>query len=231
VRPDVQVGGPYVVLISLDQGAQDTSTTVTGPWGAADQRTLDVVDYWLQNNVGADFLAVDTASNKRDQDGPSPIDGGRKFADLARWLQQRSDLPIWWAEYYPEVPAGESDDPGSPANAAVNLAAIAAMAESGTAGALLWGPQADELGSPALWTDATTDDGGQPLPLTRSWQFLVPRMAAGDVEIGRSPSRPDLLAFRANDGVVVVNLSAEATELAPGNELAPWEIKVGGRES
>src|SRR5690606_22959130 len=62
-RPDVQVGGPYVVLISLDPGARDTSPTVTGPWGAADQRTLDVIDYWLEHNVGADFLAVDAASN------------------------------------------------------------------------------------------------------------------------------------------------------------------------
>ncbi|TQM44270.1 hypothetical protein [Pseudonocardia cypriaca] len=231
VRPDVLVGGPYVVLISLDEGAEDTSTTVAGPWGAADQRTLDVVDYWLQNNVGADFLAVDTASNKRNQEGLNPLDGGRKFADMARWLQQRSDLPIWWAEYYPEVPAGEDDAPGSPANAAVNLAAIAAMAESGTAGALLWGPQADEdLGSPALWSDSTEEDGGRPLPLTQAWQFLVPRMAAGGVEIGRSPSRPNLLAFRADDGVVVVNLSAEQTEVA-GNQLAPWQIAVGGRRS
>jgi hypothetical protein len=232
VRPEVLVGGPYVVLISLDPGTQDASTTVTGPWGAADQRTLDVVDYWLQNNVGADFLAVDAASNTRQQTIPSPVDGARKYADMAAWLKQRSDLPIWWAEYYPEVPDGEDDAGTSPANAAVNLAAVAAMAESGAAGALLWGPQAHDLGSAALWTDATEDGGGQPTPLTQAWQFLVPRLAAGGVEIGRSPSRPNLLAFRAMDGVVVVNLSADEAELAPGSEsLAPWQIMVGGRDS
>jgi hypothetical protein len=231
VRPDVQVGGPYVVLIGLTPGTQDASTTVTGPWGAADQRTLDVVDYWLQNNIGADFLAVDAASNTRGGPGPNPVDGARKYADIARWLQQRSQLPIWWAEYYPEVPDGQDDAGTSPVNAAVNLAAIAAMAESGTAGALLWGPQAHDLGSAALWTDATQEDGGQPLPLTQSWQFLVPRLAANGVEIGRSPSRPNLLAFRADDGVVVVNLSADQTELAPDQPLAPWQIEVGRRES
>jgi len=230
VRPDVQVGGPYVVMIGLPPGSEDTSTTVTGPWGAADQRTLDVIDYWLQNNIGADFLAVDTATNTRSGPGPAPLDGAQKFADLARWLQQRTDLPIWWAEYYPEVPEGEDDAGTSPANAAVNLAAIAAMAESGTAGALLWGPQAHDLGSAALWTDATAEDGGQPLPLTQAWQFLVPRLAAGGVEIGRSPSQRDLLAFRADDGVVVVNLTNQEAELA-GKPLAPWQILVGGREA
>jgi hypothetical protein len=233
VRPDVQVGGPYVVLISLEPGGRDASTAVTGPWGAADQRTLDVVDYWLQNNVGADFLAVDASTGIRNDEGiPSPVDGARKYADLARWLQSRSDLPIWWAEYYPQVPEGEDDAGTSPANAAVNLAAIAAMAESGTAGALLWGPQAHDLGSAALWTDATQDDGGEPLPLTRAWQFLVPRLASGGVEIGRSPSRPNLLAFRAEDGVVVVNLSPDQADFAVNSQpLGPWQTVVGGRES
>jgi hypothetical protein len=232
VRPDVQVGGPYVVLISLEPGTQDASTSVTGPWGAADQRTLDVVDYWLQNNVGADFLAVDASTGIRNDEGiPSPVAGTQKYADMARWLQQRSDLPIWWAEYYPQVPEGEDDTGASPVNAAVNLAAIAAMAESGTAGALLWGPQEHSLGSAALWTDATKEGGGQPLPLTQAWQFLVPRLAAGGVEIGRSPSRPDLLAFRADDGVVAVNLSPDQTDLGPGEPLAPWQIEVSGRDA
>jgi hypothetical protein len=36
VRPEVQVGGPYVVLISLDPGSRDSSD-VSGPWGVVNQ--------------------------------------------------------------------------------------------------------------------------------------------------------------------------------------------------
>ena len=59
----------------------------------------------------------------------------------------------------------------------------------------------------------------------------MPRLAAGSVEIGRSASRPDLVAFRADDGVVVVNLTAEEAELGSGKQLAPWQIAVGGRDA
>ncbi|OLT00402.1 hypothetical protein BJF90_35640 [Pseudonocardia sp. CNS-004] len=62
VRPDIQVGGPYVVLTSLDPGTTDASDQVAGVWGAADQRALDVVDYWLQHKVGGDFVAVDAST-------------------------------------------------------------------------------------------------------------------------------------------------------------------------
>lgn len=54
VRPDVQIGGPYIVLNSLDPGRNDSSD-ISGQWGVADQRSLDVITYWLKNKVGADF--------------------------------------------------------------------------------------------------------------------------------------------------------------------------------
>jgi hypothetical protein len=203
VRPDIQVGGPYVVLTSLDPGSPDASD-VSGPWGVVDQRALDVVDYWLARSVGADFLVVDGSTSTRQDTTPSPLDGAQKFADLTRWLQQRSDLPIWWAEFYPDVPSGEDGAADSPISAAVTLAAVAAYAQAGASGALLWGPQGHDLEYAALWTDATTPDGGRPTPLTAAWEWLVPRLADGEVEIGRSPTEP-LLVFRAPDGAIVVN--------------------------
>ncbi|HYH32077.1 MAG TPA: hypothetical protein VD903_17025 [Pseudonocardia sp.] len=231
VRPEIEVGGPYVVLDSLDPGSPDASTEVTGPWGVADQRALDVVDYWLEHNVGADFLVVDASSETRQDTVPSALDGAQKFADMVGWLQERSDLPIWWAEFYPEVPEGGEPGPNTPAAAATTLATVAAFAQSGTAGALLWGPQAHGLESAALWTDSTEPDGGQPTPLTAGWQWLVPRLAEGEVEIGRSPDEP-LVVFRAPDGAVVVNAGDESVQVTPDTEpVAAWAVTVIPRTS
>jgi hypothetical protein len=232
VRPDIQVGGPYVVLISLDQGKSDTSDEVTGPWGAADRRTLDVVEYWLRNNVGADFLAVDGATKTKNDTLPSVLDGTQKYADLDRWLRERTDLPIWWAEFYPDVPEDAQPGAASPASATATLAAVAAYARSGASGALLWGPQGDpELAYAALWTDATVEDGGRPTPLTAPWQWLVPRLARGDVEIGRSDASP-IVVFRAPDGAVVVNAGDQPVQVASDTEpVGPWSITVVPRNS
>jgi hypothetical protein len=237
VRPDIQVGGPYVVLTSLDPGTTDASDQVTGPWGAADQRALDVVDYWLRNSVGADFLAVDASTKTRDDTLPSVLDGTQKYADLDRWLRERSeasgkDLPIWWAEFYPDVPENTQPGAASPASATATLAAVAAYARSGASGALLWGPQGDpDLDYAALWTDSSTEDGGEPTPLTAPWQWLVPRLAKGDVEVGRSTTSP-IVVFRAADGAVVVNASDQSVQVTSDTEaVGPWSITVVPRNS
>jgi hypothetical protein len=225
VRSDVEVGGPYVVLTSLDEGETDASKEVTGPWGAADQRALDVVDYWLAHNVGADFLAVDGSTATKQDTVPDPLEGAQKFADLTRWIHQRTDLPVWWAEFYPDVPESEKGGASSPASAATTLATVAAYAQSGTAGALLWGPQGHDLEYAALWTDSTEEDGGRPTPLTPAWQWLVPRLAEGEVEIGRSPDST-LVVFRAPDGAVVVNAGADEVQVGDAEPVQGWAVTV-----
>ncbi|MCU1661761.1 MAG: hypothetical protein JWR58_1826 [Pseudonocardia sp.] len=232
VRPAVQVGGPYVVLTSLDPGTPDSSD-VSGPWGVADRRALDVVDHWLQNNIGADFLAVDASTSTRQGTTPvRPDVGAQKYADLTTWLRHRTHLPIWWAEFYPNVPEAETGGPSSQASAAATLAAVAAYAQAGAAAALLWGPQGHSLKFSGLWTSSTRTDGGQPTPLTRAWQWLVPRLTKGDVEIGHNETQP-LLAFRDTEGqALIVSLTGAELVVAEAVEPIPaWGISINSISS
>ncbi|MET0191232.1 MAG: hypothetical protein ABW212_19690, partial [Pseudonocardia sediminis] len=225
-RPDVKVGGPYVVTNSVPAGSSDAST-VTGVWGALDKRPLDVLEYWIKNNVGADFIVVDgSTTNKGVQDAISPVDvGAQKFAVVNDWIKQRTQLPIWWAEFYANVPAGAEAGYDKPASAVSTLAAISAMARSGAEGALLWGPEgSSDLEYSSLWTPATESDGGQATPLTDAWGWLVPRLRDGNVEFGRAQGSP-LTAFRDTDGnVLMVNLSGDPVPVPGQEDLPGWAV-------
>jgi hypothetical protein len=145
-------------------------------------------------------------------------------------VRQRTQLPIWWAEYYAEVPEGAEAGQSAPASAVADLGAIAAMARGGAAGALKWGPQGSKsLKYAALWTDSTKDDGGQSTPLTAPWQWLVPRLSQGNVEIGHSPTQ-SLLAFRAPDGVLVVNTSDQEVTIGD-NQIPAWGTVLSDRDA
>lgn len=226
VRPDVQVGGPYVVMSSVPPDSPDASD-IRGPWGALDQRPLDVLEYWLANNVGADFIAVDgSTTNRGQQDAISPVDvGAQKFAVIDDWIAQRTRLPIWWAEFYANVPADAEAGYDSPASAVSTLAVLQAMARSGTSGALLWGPEgSDDLDYSSLWSPATEASGGQPTPLTDAWRWLVPRLREGEVELGRMQGST-LGAFRAPDGsALIVNLSADPVPVPGQADIPGWAI-------
>jgi hypothetical protein len=227
VRPDVQVGGPYPVMISLPKDDPNASDTVTGSWGAIDRRILDALGYWDANKVGADFLAVDGGTAQRGGTISGRLDdAATKFSDVTRYLRTTSTLPIWWTEFYSEVPDGMTGAADSQASAASTLASVAAFARSGVSVALLWGPQGSSLEYSALWTDATEPAGGRPTPLTQAWQWLVPRLAQGTVELGTAQDAP-LIAFRAPDGsAVVVNVSDEEVPVDGQQPLAPYAIGI-----
>jgi Glycosyl hydrolases family 39 len=167
VRPDALIGGPYVVFDSWSS-AEATShpSAISGPWGVLDQRPLDVVDHWLENAVGADFIVVDAATTTRDRGlTTTDFEAVEKLAAVTGWVRSRTDLPVWWAELYPET-----DDPTSPAGdarrAAVMTEALISVARAGADTALVWQPrEGSDLDSAAVFTDSSTSEGGRPLPL------------------------------------------------------------------
>ena len=65
--PGVMVGGPYVVVDTwADPAAGGKPAALTGECGTVDQRSLDVLEYWLANKHGADFVALDGGTVPRD---------------------------------------------------------------------------------------------------------------------------------------------------------------------
>jgi len=230
VRPDVEIGGPYISMNSWTHPDEASHPSdVSGAWGVLDQRSLDVVEYWLDNAHGFDFLVVDGGSGTRDEGAlESSRDGAAKFAAVTTWLRERSPVPIWWAEFYPDVPSAPG--PESAEQSAATLESVAAFLTSGTSGALLWQPEtADFLEFSGLWTSTSDSDGGAPTPLTEPWAWLVPRVAAGGVGVGRQAGGGPVTAFRASDGVLLVNGTEDEVVFGSGQSvvtLPPWGTAI-----
>ena len=165
VNPAIQVGGPYVPMTTWRPdvgGGRDSE--LRGPWGMVDQRALDVVQYWLEHAVGADFISVDGSTALRDGTYlVPPIESAAKFRAIDEWLRARTSLPIWWSEVAP-VPYGSSAKLSPQDLAAVWLATIRHLEESGAAVALLWQPESNDR-HVGLWTAVDRSTGGRPTPL------------------------------------------------------------------
>ncbi|MFD0311288.1 xylan 1,4-beta-xylosidase [Streptomyces sp. NPDC127119] len=172
VDKDIEVGGPYLVMDSLDpRQKEDASPTVKGRWGAMDQRVLDAFDYWNKHRAGADFVVVDGSSYTRDDELlPDEFAATAKFTAVSRWVRSRTgDLPLWWAEYYVEpADADDARDGWSESHrVAVHAAALIAMVRGGATSGFYWNPETEKGGGCAgcLWTPTDRSSGGEPLPM------------------------------------------------------------------
>ena len=194
VRPDALVGGPYVVF-DIWSAADEAShpSAVSGDWGVLDQRALDVVDHWLAHAVGADFLVVDASSGSRDRGlTTTDFDAVEALGAITRWVRERTDLPVWWAEIYATV--GAQDVPSTdPRRAAVMAHALVTVARAGASGALLWQPEtSSDVRTAALFTGTTESGGGRPLPLATVLDVIGEQLRRDPrrVETRWYPSRP-----------------------------------------
>ncbi|MET7681845.1 xylan 1,4-beta-xylosidase [Streptomyces sp. NPDC005423] len=171
VNPKIMVGGPYLVMDSLDPRDPNASATFKGPWGAMDQRVVDAFDYWNTHKAGADFVVVDGSSYTNDDELlPDEFGATAKLTAVSEWVRRRTrDLPLWWAEYYVE-PAGAGGHRTGWTEAhrvAVQAAGLIALADGGTGSAFYWNPEpAKGTTCPGcLWTPTDGPDGGRQLPL------------------------------------------------------------------
>jgi hypothetical protein len=225
--PGLAVGGPYVVVEtwhSPDAGSHPSA--LSGPWGVVDQRSLDVLDYWLRHKQGADFIAVDAGMVTRDE-GPLSKDAradSALFGAVTGWLRERSPLPVWWSEFH----VGQADSDGQAWLVASVVTAVLHMAQQGASVALYWQPQrgvdeAHGVGPPAFWSSTEVPGGGRPLPLAEAMAWLQELLAEPVAEpvtwpapeVGVLHGRTGFLAVNTTDREVVAQVRGESLHLAP----------------
>ena len=194
-KPNVKVGGPYVVVsTSAKAGRGYNSDELKGTWGWADERAVDVIKYWMQNKDGADFISIDVRNHRDNNDlipkptpAPellaSPFDQNQKFADINQWIRSlnnqtypgASSLPIWYSEWYSRINLPDPNisliknqtNQGTIAQRnAVMTHGLIQHVKFGSSAAFLWGPQGE----------ADTDGWMQPLAL-----FTNTRVSGGGV--------------------------------------------------
>ncbi|WP_210586400.1 xylan 1,4-beta-xylosidase [Streptomyces sp. GESEQ-35] len=237
VDKDIMVGGPYLVMDSLDPREDDASTTVKGPWGAMDQRTLDAFDYWNKHRAGADFVVVDGSSYTRDDELlPDEFAATDKFTAVGKWVRERAPgLPLWWAEYYVEPADGNDDRHGwsEPRRGAVQAAGMIAMAKGGATSGFYWNPE-EEKGTECpgcLWTPTSGSQGGKKLPMydlvSRFNAEFPPGTRYETVSVAKKDV-PDVRVLADDKAVLVVNTQDRAiTATVDGHrvELQAYEVK------
>lgn len=227
VDPDIMVGGPYLVMDSLDPRAPEASKTFTGPWGAMDQRVLDSFTYWNRHKAGADFVVVDGSSYTNDDELlPDEFAATDKFTAVSRWVREQSgNLPLWWAEYYVEPADGDDERKGwsEQRRVAVQAAGMIALAKGGVSSAFYWNPEKEQGADcpGCLWTPTGSAGGGAPLPM----YDLLSRFAAAFPPGTRQATVP----VAADDVPNVRVLASERTVLVVNTLDRPISAQVDGK--
>ncbi len=235
VNEDILVGGPYLVMDSLDpRQSQHAAPDLKGDWGSADQRVLDAFDYWNKNKAGADFVVVDGSSYTADDELiPDEFAATRKFTDVSRWVRQRAgDLPLWWAEYYVEPGDSEDrrDDWPEPLRLAVQASGMIAMAEGGTSTAFYWNPQeTGEVCAGCLWRPTELADGGTELPMFALVSRFAKEFPPGTTyeNLSIAPADAPVRVLADDEAILVVNTVDRRTEVTVDGkqlELEPYEV-------
>lgn len=208
VRPDADVGGPYVSMQSRSAQHDALPSTPSGPWGTLYQADLNAVTDWLANKAGADFVAVDgTAFTKDAGLVTDPLTSTSKYAAADAWLASQTTLPIVWMEFHllPDTTFYTDQQ-----QAALRVAALIQLATSGASVGLQWQPE-DQVGwDEGLWTSTLNPGGGVSTVLGRELPAVLGILA---VPTSLVPGPPGTLTATGANGTVSVTLSGSTASV------------------
>ncbi len=199
VNPKIQVGGPYLVI--------EGTGSKTGGWeteAPIRARQWEVLNYWLTHKHGADFIVLDrgliTYQDKTPYSEAQKAGLTHWFGDIARQVRARTNLPLWWAEFY-----GAGDTPA--AVAAIHASTMLHMLKGGTSVALLWGPMEEHNVdyNNALFSDVRQPGGGQPTPNYAIFQVFHTDFGPGTKLVKAVSSSPDVEALASAKKTLLIN--------------------------
>jgi hypothetical protein len=235
VRPDAQIGGPYVVMSSDGKASAMSDPGPSYSWGTLDQRSLDVLTYWLAHKDGADFITIDGGSSNKDGVWlTNAFAAAQKFVDVYHWIRSQPDggatLPIWWAEWYAEYPSS------APQNLNYYNAVMASdeiyTIMSGASVALIWQPQGDTQGlsyPEGIWTDTSKSRGGKPTPYYYTAAALKQYFGPGTQLYKPTISSSNVTVIASAQKMMLVNHLSTPQNVVVDNKairLDPYQVLV-----
>jgi hypothetical protein len=215
VNPEIRVGGPYLVI--------EGSGSESGGWATEKPiraRQWEVLDHWLKHKHGAEFFVIDR-SLRSSHDTNTYTEAEHRsrtplFGDIVRQIRQRTELPIWYAEFYAGRHGGSPEE-----SAAVNASVLLHMVRSGVSVALLWGVTgAGDLGH-ALLSDTRQPGGGAPSPLYTVFQILRDHFGPGTSLVRATSSAPDVEVLASADQTLLINKRLDAVTVTLDGKQFP----------
>ena len=184
-------------------------------------------------------MTIDGSTKARDGFPGDSFASIQKYRDIDAWITQRSNLPIWWAEWS-SLPAPSdqiSRHMESEYQNAIMTATLAAMAPTASV-ALRWGPEENPKppytngGQDAVWSSTRLPDGGRPLPFAVSMQQFERCFPPGQSLLATQVSSPDVLALASPTCVLLVNKTAASIDAVTDvrtTSLGPYAVAYVSR--
>ncbi len=216
VRPDAFIGGFY-------KGFSDEMTK----GGVLTSYDLYMIDYWLENNAGADFISFDGSIHGWPHVAASEetlMKLSSCFGNVAAEIRKKTSLPIWVSEYYAANMVGDATF-----QAANHASAYYHSLINGTAVALHWDP----VGYAPLITSTTNSSGGQTTLHYDVVSMFNKNFGSGRKLYQTSCSDPEYLEVLAsatktlliNNRSSLVNVNLDGVAIS----LNPYKVKLCDR--
>ena len=227
VRAGIKVGGPYLVL-------KGTGSNL-GPWFSAPpihRQNMLVIDYWLANKRGADFIAsnrpVRDYHDHRAYTQAELLSFTRWFGEIVTQLKAKTTLPVWFIEEHFAGKFGGPVDFQSVGAASMLLH----QTRAGAAASFQWQPEQLEPGGPNwgnLWTSTRQAGGGQPYPTYFSYKLFRDHFAPGTPLFRTTSSAVDVEALASDTKTLLINKRPTSVTVAVNGRLVTlntYEVRL-----